>query len=227
MAMTCAELRDIAPELALDVVDGRQRAAALEHLETCHRCRAEVASLTQAAEELLLLAPPVEPSVGFTDRVLAQLDIPAPSTRTTTRRSWPRRALALAAAAAAVVVLAFATIVAVDDNESFADTAEMRTGTGEVVGTASIEEGDPPVLVVRVPEWSDLVERYGESPDATYRLVVELDDGSRVVESFDGPAEAAADSAWQLPVGSDPDAVVAASIVDEQGRAWCTARFAT
>jgi hypothetical protein len=222
MTISCAELRDIAPELALDVVDGRQRAEALAHLEACHACRNEVASLTQAAEEILVIAPSVEPSAGFADRVLAQLDIAIPSTRTTARRAWRRRTLALAAAAAAVVMLTFAAVLAIRDDRSSAESAEMRTGTGEVVGVATIELGDPPMLAVRVPDWPDLVERYGESPGGTYRLVVELDDGTRVVESFDRPTDAAS----QLPAGVDPEAVVAASIVDERGRAWCTARFA-
>ena len=72
-SMTCAELRDVAGEVALTLLTGAERAAALAHLETCQACRTEVADLTATADELLLLAPAAEPPAGFESRVLAAM----------------------------------------------------------------------------------------------------------------------------------------------------------
>lgn len=67
--MTCADVRDSAAELALGMVSGPERAAALEHLAGCSDCRAEVESLADVADSLLLLAPQAEPPLGFEMRV--------------------------------------------------------------------------------------------------------------------------------------------------------------
>jgi hypothetical protein len=71
--MSCAELQELAAELALDLVTGAERAAALAHLEGCPPCRAEVASLTDVGEALLAIAPEVSPSPGFESRVISRI----------------------------------------------------------------------------------------------------------------------------------------------------------
>ena len=70
--MTCDEVREAAAELALGMVSGAERAAALGHLATCPSCRVEVESLSDVADALLLLAPQAEPPLGFETRVLAR-----------------------------------------------------------------------------------------------------------------------------------------------------------
>jgi hypothetical protein len=72
-AMECSRLYDLAPELALGLLDGAERAEVLAHLERCAKCHADVASLTELGEQLLLLAPQVPPPAGFETRVLARL----------------------------------------------------------------------------------------------------------------------------------------------------------
>lgn len=72
--MECSRLHDLAPELALGVLDGAERAEALAHLERCAKCHADVASLTELGEQLLLLAPEVPPPAGFETRVLDQVE---------------------------------------------------------------------------------------------------------------------------------------------------------
>ena len=72
--MTCAELHDVAAELALGALTGRERAAAIAHLETCSACREGVRQLTAAGGRLLELLPPAVPPVGFEVRVLERLD---------------------------------------------------------------------------------------------------------------------------------------------------------
>lgn len=76
--MNCAELADVAAELALGVLTGRERAAALAHLDRCDGCRAHVGHLTMTGEQLLGLLPAAEPPPGFETRVLARLGLATP-----------------------------------------------------------------------------------------------------------------------------------------------------
>jgi hypothetical protein len=69
----CREFDDAAAELALGVLVGRERAAALGHLEHCARCREVVADLSVTADRLLELIPDVEPAPGLEQRVTAAL----------------------------------------------------------------------------------------------------------------------------------------------------------
>ena len=99
--MDCAQLHDVAPELALGILSGQERAAALAHLETCPACQAELAKLAAVADGLVSLAPEIEPPVGFERAVMESLDIPpTPVARPATRR-WTRRWVAGAAIAGA------------------------------------------------------------------------------------------------------------------------------
>ena len=61
----CDEVRAVAPELALGIVEGEERGLALEHLAECPDCRRRVEELSEVAAELLLLAPHEEVPVGF------------------------------------------------------------------------------------------------------------------------------------------------------------------
>ena len=77
--MTCAELADVAAELALGVLTGRERAMAVAHLDNCDSCREDVRQLMATGEQLLELVPPAEPPPGFETRVLERLGMPVPS----------------------------------------------------------------------------------------------------------------------------------------------------
>jgi hypothetical protein len=85
--MGCEEFANVAAELALGVLTGRERARALAHLDRCDACRAEVRQLTLTGEELLGLLPPAEPPAGFETRVLARIGIEAPAPAATPR-AW-------------------------------------------------------------------------------------------------------------------------------------------
>ena len=76
---TCAELADVAAELALGVLTGRERAGAIAHLNTCEACREDVRQLMATGEQLRELLPSAEPPAGFEIRVLARLGLPAPA----------------------------------------------------------------------------------------------------------------------------------------------------
>jgi anti-sigma-K factor RskA len=76
--MSCDEFAGVAAELALGVLTGRERAAALAHLDGCETSREQVRELTMAQDELLALLPSQEPPAGFESRVLDRLGLTAP-----------------------------------------------------------------------------------------------------------------------------------------------------
>jgi hypothetical protein len=96
--MNCREFSDVAAELALGVLTGRERAAALAHLDQCDACREHVRQLTMTGEGLLELLPTAEPPAGFESRVLERIGLatsapaaapaPAPAPAPARRTSW-------------------------------------------------------------------------------------------------------------------------------------------
>jgi hypothetical protein len=246
--MDCAELREVAPEVALGLLTGEERAAALAHLQRCEACRAEVASLAGTADEVLLAAPRVEPPPGFRDAVLARLasegaggdGLPTGPARPGAgspdrnrrrgggpgragRHDRSRRRVALAlAAAVAVVAMVAGGLVAFGGRAEEPPTvavAEMRTGSGEVVGEASAS-GDPATVVVAVPGWSDMVASWGDPASDTYWMSVELADGSRSMSAVHPSRDS-----WTVRLDSPADEVVTISVLDQEGRVWCSGRF--
>lgn len=225
--MTCATLRDAASELALDMLSGEERAAALAHLETCASCRWEVTLLTDAVEQLLVLAPAVEPSAGFEQRVLARLEAlaaseasPPTSPRGRPRRPTARRVLAIAAMMVAIVAAGVIITARSDDNEVAARTADMWSRSGHVVGEVSVP-GAADSIVLAIPDWIGLVQTYGATVDAPYWVAVESADGSRDLYRLP-PVE---EQPWTIPIDVDPTTVAAVSLVDNTGAVWCTAEF--
>jgi Putative zinc-finger len=233
--LRCSQLRDMAPEVALGLVTGEERAVALAHLEGCAACRAEVASLAGVADELLLIGPEEPPPEGFDRRVLARLTevraAEAPSAarrqgpahrhrRTRLRRPDGRRlavGAALSAAAAAVVLVAAVVAIRDDPAAPTEERAEMTTGVGEVVGTATVRSGDPATVAVDVPGWEEAV-----PAGATYWLAVEMDDGSRTMTHIGTDA-----TWWEVSLEGDADEVASVSVLDGEGWVWCSAEFST
>jgi hypothetical protein len=72
---SCASLAQDMHELALGILTGRERAVALEHLDHCPRCRAEVDRLSLAADSILQMTAPSEPPVGFELRLFEHLGL--------------------------------------------------------------------------------------------------------------------------------------------------------
>src|SRR2546423_14782415 len=71
--LTCAEVRELAPELALGILGGAERAEVGLHVNGCARCQAYVAELTEAADAIPQLGPEAEPPAGFEARVMRRL----------------------------------------------------------------------------------------------------------------------------------------------------------
>lgn len=120
----CDQVREDAPELALGVLGGEERARALRHLAECEACRAHVRALSDISDELLELAPHSEPPVGFEDRVFAALEAeaaPAAPDRPSPKAEAPRWRLQLALSVAAVAAATGAVWLAGSSDRDLAD----------------------------------------------------------------------------------------------------------
>ena len=74
MTAECEAFRAVAPELALGIAVGDERAVALDHLATCPACRRELDALTATVDAIVQSAPAAEPPAGFELRALAGFD---------------------------------------------------------------------------------------------------------------------------------------------------------
>ncbi|MGH9251218.1 MAG: hypothetical protein ACRD0W_17095 [Acidimicrobiales bacterium] len=222
-AMDCTDLDEVAPELALDLLDGAQRGAAMAHLETCTTCQRLVDTLAADADRLLMLAPRVEPPPGFEQRVLASvahLAQPDQLTQPAHARAWRRpRALAALALAACVALVAIVLSLGPSSRPALA-AAEMRTSGGDVVGQLFVHREPSAALFMTLPGWFNDIRRYGQ-PDETYSLRIDrADQPPRLV-----PLEIGRDSSWATTLDIDPDTITAVAVIDSQGQIWCQAQL--
>lgn len=147
----CASFREVTAELALGILTGPDRSAALAHMDRCARCQAEVASLAEAADRLLGLAPARGAPDGFEGRVTAAFGQPLPeptAERRQVRSAWRRfagrwwRPGAFAAAVAAAGMLGFwlnGTITTPQPpTYDGAVVAALRTPAGVPAGEAAV-----------------------------------------------------------------------------------------
>jgi hypothetical protein len=148
----CPEVRELAPEIALGIVSGSQRAEALQHASECGPCRVLVGDLAEAADALPLLAAEAEPPPGFEQRVLSAIKAPR----------WRNRRRVVAAVAVAAAAAMIVSIVGVRIVESRDDTTtpaaaastvrsvEMHGANGLHVGNVFVTNGKPATVVVNV-----------------------------------------------------------------------------
>ncbi|HEX6311221.1 MAG TPA: zf-HC2 domain-containing protein [Acidimicrobiia bacterium] len=216
--LSCAATRELAPELALGVLDGAERAEALAHVERCASCRALVGDLTGAVETLPLAAPEAEPPPGFEDRVLRALG----AGRRRARLRWAR-VVAVTAAAAAIVSIVVVRVVdrGRDDpatpavsTEAVSDVwaAPMVDANGHDVGWAFVSDGTPAAI--------GLAMSYA-IPNGEYTIEVRRSDGTTAelgeVAILDGRGT------WAGTAPTKRGDVVAVSLVDAAGALVCTA----
>jgi len=217
-ALTCADVRELTPELALDVLGGVERAAVLDHISRCAPCRSFLAELSQAAEALPRLAPEAEPPPGFEQRVLA-------SVRGGGRRRFPRWAAVVAATAAAASIVSVVVVRIVDRGRdepavpnaavSFVRSVPMVGVDGRDVGWAFVSNGRPAAVGVSVAYWVpsgvytiEYREDEGRSPQRLGRLQVQDGRGT-----WAGTAD----------LSDPPDGSLA--LVDADGTVVCEARL--
>jgi hypothetical protein len=159
--LTCAEVRELAPELALGILGGAERAEVVLHVNGCARCQAYVAELTEAADAIPQLVPEHEPPVGFEYRVMHRLD----EGRRRSRRRW---VASIAAAAAAAAIFSI-TIVRVVDSDDTSNVASGPTAT-----STSREQAKPVAVAMEggAPEtaagWAFVANRHGVAVSVNY-----------------------------------------------------------
>lgn len=174
----CARLREVGAEFVLGTLDGHERADAVEHLARCARCRDEISSMSGAVADMALLAPRVPPSPGFTNRVLAAMDVESarpPASAPVVpiglrRRSW-RRPLVAIIAAAAVLVLAVGGVIVARQSTSETSVAMSATAMvatdGEIIGTSNLVDGAAGTVHVEVTYPSNWLDYRLEAIDAS------------------------------------------------------------
>jgi len=212
--MNCSDVTLIAPDLALGMLSGDERAEALEHLDSCRQCRDVVDKLSTSVDAVSLLAPYADPAPGFEERVLGRIELEY------RRRSKHSRLWLVAAATAVVVVGALFTAGALwlrdgSSNDQIASYT-MRTPNGRNVGEAYLHRGDPAWVFVDVPGWTS-----GDAPNGgEYSLRVTTNDGKSI--ALPGNF-ASGQGGWGTRVDVDSNDVRELALVDASGRVWCVA----
>jgi predicted anti-sigma-YlaC factor YlaD len=218
--LTCAQLSDVAPELALGTLPGRQRAAALAHLDRCSDCRLTVEELSDAADALLLAAPQAAPPPGFARHVTEGFVTRRP-------RRWRAivRVAAVAAAALAIAGGSLVTLVGRQSTPSRPSFALQKPGvrmTHFVPVTDEELHGDVFASADR-PSWVFMTVQDDGSSDA-YRCQVQVANGQWIdVGTFqlhDGAGS------WGKAVTTDLHQLKAVRLIDEQGSVAASASLA-
>jgi len=156
----CAAVRDAAPELALGILDGAERAELLLHLAGCPRCQDHINELAGIADGLTRLAPEIEPPFGFSRRI----DTAIRGGRRRRLRRWG--AVALTAAAAAIIAVVAVRVIDAGRPAPPVAAPALRTvamvGANNVrVGRVAVSGTSPASLALNV-DYS--------LPDGTYSL---------------------------------------------------------
>ena len=187
----CAEFRQRAPELALGLIGGGERGAAIDHVAACPACGAHLEELMRVSDLLVRLAPAAEPGVGFESRVMGRLAAegafaagaspplaratppdPAGTASGGRRRRWLRPILA-AAAAVVVLLLGIAGLV-----------AGRHTGGAK---PAAVGGAAPRAVVIRADggrSWCQLV-AFPAAGGQPARVVVQLDEPDKPLDSYE------------------------------------------
>jgi anti-sigma factor RsiW len=137
--MTCETFIDQADELAIGRLDGDQRSALLRHASLCSTCQAHLASLTAVTDQLLALAPEVEPPSGFEGRVLDHLTGVANPSRLVEQRRPGRRLMM--GTAAAIVLFGVALSSFALGRRHYASHS-INSATAQVVRSGNIVRAD-------------------------------------------------------------------------------------
>jgi hypothetical protein len=226
--MGCAQVRELAPELALGIAEGDERAAALRHLSGCAGCRRLVSELSSVGDELLLLAPAAEPPPGFESRVLGRLAAP-PRPRGIRLPRWRRLAAVAAAAVLAAALGGGSVFLATAGDRRLADgyQAVLRQGEGSFFAAAPLQGPGGRAGTVfgyqGQPSWAMVTLRPTIAAERRFRVQVLTRDGRYLAagEAVLGGGQAA----WggQLPV--DLSAVRELRLLGADGRVAFTATF--
>lgn len=148
---TCDEVQALAPEVALGIASGDERALVLAHTKSCVDCRMAMEELSATADALLLLGPQHEPASGFETTVLSRMQVEKRSP------SRLRSKLIAAALASLLVTGAGAYWITADDrkvasyyrsaldvaNGKYFEVERLEDSSGARVGHVFAYEGEP------------------------------------------------------------------------------------
>jgi hypothetical protein len=147
-------LADVAAEMALGALTGRERARAIAHLEKCRTCRANVQRINLTATRLLVLLPEHQPPAGFADRVVRRLPYAGRHReRRRPRDRFPAVAATIIAATCALAGFALrpAPRPAREPVSSTAlRSAPFTTARHQAIGTVFVHGGSQPWLFMAV-----------------------------------------------------------------------------
>jgi hypothetical protein len=240
--MNCHEFQDVAAELALGVLTGRERARAIAHLEHCEACGENVRQLTLTGEGLLGLLPAMEPPAGFETRVMDRIGLaaPAPALAPARRLAWlppfrrqgagqggpdqpgqlsrTRRMFAVAAVAVAVVAGGLGGWALRNGASSPAGTplhsAALESATHQAVGKIYLYQGRP--------QWLYMSVNMNSGQETVICQVRDRDGHVTTVGSFrltNGYGH------WGSPAPGKPGSLTGARLVTASGTVLATATF--
>jgi hypothetical protein len=226
----CRHMQLSMAELALGVLVGTERAEALQHLDTCADCRAEVERFSAATDAVLQLAPVADPPAGFEVRLLARRAadqaadaaqvspspvVPLARRPRPVRSPWVRGLVGIAAAILLAAGVGIGILVAPSGTIR---NAPMRAATlsydGAARGEVAVAPGHPSFLFmsIEMPRWSGwvrcvVVERGGRHVTVGR---VWLDHGR---------------GAWEAPLNMSGASVAGALVVAQDGHVMASASF--
>ena len=231
--LTCQQCREIAAELAINVITGTERAQALAHLDSCPACRDTVSALTVTVDRLVELIPETQPPPGFEHRVIAALTPAAPRLR-----RWRTPAAAILVASALTVGGSI-----LDHTNHGATPADAQAGERTVmyaplttteqhseqhqIGHAYIYPGNPSWIYLSLDTksntTSDSVDTHSNATSDTVQCEVVRQDGSAVpVATF---SLTHGRGAWGGPAPVDRDTLISARLINGNGHTLATAHF--
>jgi hypothetical protein len=224
--LSCARMRELAPELALDVLTGYERATAQAHLNQCPECRAYVGSLTQVSDRLLTLVPGVEPPVGFEDKVLSKMGLTPPPVRHR-RRWWP---VVAAAAVAALVFGASGWVMGSVATEHVVVGADANSAEGhdqEVIRFAALRTNEQHQVgqvftYAGAPSWLYMSVAAEPQVDWVACQLIKKDGTAVRVGAFN---LSGGKGSWGAELDIDPSTMVGARLVSRSGVVLASAKF--
>jgi anti-sigma factor RsiW len=150
------QFRDELAEFALGILDGRARAALIDHVEGCPECAQRLQELSATADLLLYVPGGVEPPLGFESGIIDRIRA---SESTATR--WQPRRWQLLAAAAAVVAVSFGLGWTLEHSTTSPTAPAQAAGAmkehvleadGHDVGTVYAYKGTPAWMFVTIDD---------------------------------------------------------------------------
>lgn len=234
--MSCAQFAEVAAELALGVLTGRERAGALAHLEQCDACREHVRQLTATGEGVLGLLPSREPPPGFETRVIERLGLAVPAARSARHRRQTSRVSAgttgpfgkisgrtrrMLAAAAVVVAVAVAALGGWGLHAVTSRSPQPALGTAALLSAGHQDVGE--VFVYNgAPRWMYMSVDLNSVDGTVICQLVSADGRVTTVGSF---RLAGGYGSWGSPAWVGDGTPVGARLLAADGTVLATATF--